>query len=475
MLNLPVHWSEGMFLRPQHFQAADRFWTELSGTSQRIDSPYAYGLYSVRLSQEALGNGQVELSEAVFRMRDGTVWSMEAGQGPDRLPLAAAFDKQSSVEVYLAVPRVVLGRRNVSPESTAEPVRYVTVEQTQQDESAGGDPQPLELLRPQFRLLLETDDLAGFEVLPIARVVRAGDARGVAALDENYIPPLLATSAWAELDRGLLRPLYDRMGQKMAVLAEQVRSRGLGLSSQEPGDLDRVLMLHALNEAQARYSTLVFAQGVHPFQMYAELTRIMGMLTIFLDERVNGEIKPYQHDDLGTIFRWVRDEIVRRLDALSEYVYETRFFTGAGKGMQVALDHKWLHRDWLWYVGVYTSDITPEMTITMMTSQKFAWKLASAAEVDRRFSIAAEGLEFKPLSQVPPPLPTRSGWVYFSVQKEGPAWQAVMSEQSLAMRFVVSAIANLNKLDSSRHVEFNLGQKTAKVEFCLFAVPKPGG
>src|SRR5688572_28048231 len=29
MKNLPVHWSEGMFLRPHHFQAADRHWAEM--------------------------------------------------------------------------------------------------------------------------------------------------------------------------------------------------------------------------------------------------------------------------------------------------------------------------------------------------------------------------------------------------------------------------------------------------------------
>ena len=54
MRNLPVHWSEGMFLRPQHFQAADRHWSELIATSDRWSNPYSYGVWHVEISREAL-------------------------------------------------------------------------------------------------------------------------------------------------------------------------------------------------------------------------------------------------------------------------------------------------------------------------------------------------------------------------------------------------------------------------------------
>ena len=50
MRNLPVHWAEGMFLRPQHLQASDRHFGELLRTSQALDSPYNYGVRAVELS-----------------------------------------------------------------------------------------------------------------------------------------------------------------------------------------------------------------------------------------------------------------------------------------------------------------------------------------------------------------------------------------------------------------------------------------
>ena len=37
MRNQPVYWYEGMFLRPQHFQAAERYWTEVNDVSEQLD------------------------------------------------------------------------------------------------------------------------------------------------------------------------------------------------------------------------------------------------------------------------------------------------------------------------------------------------------------------------------------------------------------------------------------------------------
>lgn len=63
MRNLPVNWCEGLFLRPHHFQAADRYWTEALTNSEGWDHAYHYGLRHIRISREAIGNAQVEISE----------------------------------------------------------------------------------------------------------------------------------------------------------------------------------------------------------------------------------------------------------------------------------------------------------------------------------------------------------------------------------------------------------------------------
>ena len=118
-----------------------------------------------------------------------------------------------------------------------------------QDESLGGNDQEIEFRTLNARLLLSTQELEGYEVLPIAQVQRAGEKEAAPELDLRYIPPLLAVDAWTPLREGIVRAIYDRVGKKNEVLTEQVVNRGIGLASQEPGDLDRLLMLTELNQA----------------------------------------------------------------------------------------------------------------------------------------------------------------------------------------------------------------------------------
>ena len=113
MQNAPVNWYEGLFLRPHHFQAADRYWAETLRASEQWDHPYNYGLLAIDFSREALGNQQFEVRLLKARMRDGTLVALEHGQEPDRVGLSEAFDKKEVVTVYLGVPKLKLGRPNV--------------------------------------------------------------------------------------------------------------------------------------------------------------------------------------------------------------------------------------------------------------------------------------------------------------------------------------------------------------------------
>ena len=192
MRHLPVHWSEGMFLRPHHFQAADRYWTELVQTSESWDHPYNYGLHRIDLSEEAIGNYQFQLNQCQARMKDGTIVSIEAGQEPDRVDLKGeiaglqgamanleeAFDKESVLQVYLAVPRMKLGNVNVAGSETINKNRFVARQTSYQDESAGGNDREVEHRQLNVRILLSTEDLTGYELLPIARIRAHRRARG---------------------------------------------------------------------------------------------------------------------------------------------------------------------------------------------------------------------------------------------------------------------------------------------------------
>jgi type VI secretion system protein ImpJ len=470
MHHLPVHWSEGLFLRPHHLQAAERHWAELIATSGHWSNHYHYGVHAIELSQEALANYQAQVNRLQVRMKDGTVVSLEAGREPDRVDLKEAFQKQAEVTVYLAIPKLVLGRANVTPRRTTE-ARYFESELSVPDESRGGNDQDVQFRELNARLLLSTDEMGGFETLPLMRIKRAGEGEAVPRLDDDYFPPVLNIQAWPPLGLGVVRAIYDVIGEKVEVLGDRAVNRGITLASQEPGDLEDLMMLLSLNQASGTLGCLSFATSVHPLWAYTELCRLVGQLSIFDETRRTPQIPAYDHDDLARIFKWVRVQIERLIGSRQRLEYEQRFFMGVERGMQVAIEPKWLHAGWNWYVGVNGAGITDREIRDLLRPGNLDWKMGSAPQVDLIFKHGIPGITLVDLPQPPRALPTRQGWVFYEVRRDNAAWKDVLATQSLAIRCKEELISNLATLKGQRKLEVSVQGRRSVLEIALFAVP----
>lgn len=492
MRHLPVHWSEGMFLRPHHFQAGDRYWSELTALQQAARDPCGYGIVTLEIDPTALANRQVEVRACRAVLPDGTVIWLEPGEEPDRISIDRAvgtFTKlkaalgdalaiADTVRVYLAVPRADPAGPNVSPPAAAERARYTAVRQSLQDETSGGNDQEVEFRRLNVRLLVSNQDLSGYELLPVAQIRRAGNREAAPEIDPDYFPPMLAIDAWGPLGRDIVRGVYDLLGRKLELLSEQAVSRQVGFSSSEPGDLDRLIMLSKILEAHAALGVVAFAAGTHPRTAYLELCRVAGQLAIFEPERRMPELPPYDHDDLAPIFREVKERIERMLSRVAALEYEQRYFSGTGPAsLGVTLDPKWLQTDWRWYVGVLREEISAEecdalLNVDGQRAARLDLKLGSARQVDHLFRMGVPGLKLIRMDRTPRALPEKGGWLYYQVGRESVAWSDVRDSQSLAMRLRDTNIVNGDGLVGSRRVEVLHDGSPVTLEFALFAVPQ---
>jgi type VI secretion system protein ImpJ len=350
--------------------------------------------------------------------------------------------------------------------------RFVTMRRPLQDESDGSNDQEIEFRQLNVRLLLSTQDLSGYELLPIAQIERSGDKESVPRLNREYIPPVTSIDAWPGLGRDIVRAIYDIVGRKIEVLSRQIVNRGVGLDSRHPGDLDRVLMLSELNEAYSVLAVLAFAQGVHPLTAYTELCRIVGRLSILGPERRAADIPAYDHEDLGRIFREVKERIERLIDSVRDYQFQQRFFVGVGMGMQVSLEPRWFHSDWEWFIGVRKGDLTYQECLDLLSPGQLDWKLGSSRQVEILFQRRAEGVQLTPLDRPIRVLPSSQDWLFFEVpRRDHPAWRDVQETQTLAMRLKDSLILNHDRLQGERQLVVNARGKRATLEFALFAVP----
>src|SRR5436190_4193156 len=120
MTSPTVHWHEGMFLRPHHFQTAERSWSRLVVDNSKWDHHYNWGLRAIELDLDALANYRCVVRTLQARLRDGTLVAIPEDGVLPAVELKTAFEKGSAVTVYLAVPVLNLGRANAATNGRAD-------------------------------------------------------------------------------------------------------------------------------------------------------------------------------------------------------------------------------------------------------------------------------------------------------------------------------------------------------------------
>lgn len=470
MTTRAVHWHEGMFLRPHHFQTASRHQEHIAHRGAKWDLHYNWGLRDIELDLDALSNYRLVIRSLQARLRDGTLVSIpEDGLLPN-LELKGPFEQTGSIMVYLAIPVLHLGRANAATSSASE-ARYVLDMQELEDENTGVNPQPIQVRLMNVKLLLGGEDQTGYEVLPIARIEKSPRAEATPQLDETYIPPVLAHDAWKPLGVGIVQAAFDRIGKKIELLASQIVTRGIGLDMSSGADAMLVAQLRELNETYSLLNCMAFAQGVHPLPMYMELCRAVGKLAIFSPTRRPPDLLQYDHDDLGSCFYRVKQHLDALLDLLVEPEYKERPFIGAGLRMQVALEPSWLESVWHLYIGVQSSLDTEELIRLLTKAGQLDMKVGSSDRVDSLYRLGQAGLRFTPSPRPPRALPVVQGQVYFQINRETQEaeWQGVKKSLALALRLNESLIAG--NIQGQRTLTIKVGGQTTTMQFTLYVVP----
>ena len=96
-----IIWSEGMFLRPQHFQQNDRYLEDLIESRCNPMRPYSWGISELQINLEALNLGKIEITKCKAILPDGTTVNIPSA---DRPPLPIEPDKNTKDEnIYLCL------------------------------------------------------------------------------------------------------------------------------------------------------------------------------------------------------------------------------------------------------------------------------------------------------------------------------------------------------------------------------------
>jgi type VI secretion system protein ImpJ len=454
-----VYWQDGMMMWPHHMQEEERLHVERVRVNHRLNVHHNWGIRQLELDTDRFKSGLLAVGSLQARLRDGTLVDVPAEGRLPTLDLNEVLAAHDPVTVYVAAAKLHANRPNVlaargAVAETAAPgappleTRYLAEEFEVADENTGEDLQPLSFRTLNLKLLTDSQDLAGYDVLPLGRFEKDPGANGLPRIDVNYIPPLLACDAWRPLGVDILQASFHHLSSRRDSLANRAITRGITFETNNPGDNVLLGRLGVLNEATAVLNTIAFATGVHPFTAYVEMCRLVGQLAVYTTARRAPNLPAYDHDDLGMCYYHVK----RQLDELDVDIapFEECGFVGAGLRMQVAMQAKWLEPAWQMFVGVQSPLPQTEVIRLLTKPGQLDMKIGSSDRVDQIFERGLKGLEFTHAVQPPRVLPSIQGLTYFQVNREAQKseWAEVQRSLALAIRvnqnrIVVGAGGNL--------------------------------
>ncbi|MBK7397223.1 MAG: type VI secretion system baseplate subunit TssK [Myxococcales bacterium] len=406
-------WQEGMVLTPQHLQFQDRYHEELLHERLRVLGDHGFGLGELDIDERALARGELRVRHARGLFPDGTF--VEVSEGGEVAVPPRALDAQtpSGTLVYLALPKGEAG--------PGAPARFVPEKMRIADFVTGESPIDVTWARPRVGLVLSTDALEGYDLLPLARIARAPGGEPVLAPD--YVPPLLHVRASALLLQQLRRVVHALRAGQTTLLEQRRRAPELD----GPAAL-RLLLLTLLGELGPRLADVVERPHVQPETAYEVLVELCGGLGAFDASLDPKALPPYRHGDLAGTFFPLVDGAVRTLGRLAAH----RF-------VQIPLQRpeQQLHYAELAEPAVFRHEFFLAATgldeATLREQLPRILKIACWDEMRDILHAATSGVRVAHEYRPPPVLPLRPGVVYFRIERAGTYWETIVRKGNMAI------------------------------------------
>lgn len=419
-----VIWSEGLFLKPQHFQQHDRYLEAFVEGRCRGLHNHSWGLTEFVLDADQLSVGKIAIARAKGVFPDGTPFDMP---DHDRPPPALDIDESvRDCRVHLALPVRHEGQAEVSGSDAEEGLtRYVAREVSASDVSDYGQGDAdMRVGTLRTRLLLDTDQRDDYVCLGVVHVVEAKADRSV-KIESSYVPPNLnvQTSPWLS---GFVSELNGLLHHRGEALGGRITGAGQG-GAAEVSDL---LMLQAINRYEPVVAHLASLNGLHPEALFRELISIAGDLCTFDTARRPGAFPPYDHDELTRCFEPVMNSLRRVLGTVIEERAVSIPLDEPRYGIRVGLVNDRTLLESADFVLAVRSAMPSEELRSMFPPQT---KIGSVEGIKQLVKSGVPGIPLQALPVAPRQLPFHADYVYFQLDRGSSFWADMATSGGIAI------------------------------------------
>ncbi len=423
--NNKVVWSEGMFLRPQHFQQHIRYVENLVESRCSALRPYSWGFTELKLDQKMLSMGKLSIASASGVFPDGTPFNIPHDDDPPT-PLNITEDIHDSM-VYLSLPTRRYGVVQVDESSEREVLaRYTPREYEVWDTSRGAEylaPVQVGVLRT--RLMSDKDIRDDYTCMGVARVVEAKVDQSV-VLNDAYIPSVLDCQAAPGL-AGFIKELLGLLQHRGEALAGRVSASGRGGAA----EIADFLMLQLVNRYMPVMNHLTRLRGLHPESFYRLALELAGELATFTrEEKRPGEYPVYRHEELQSCFIPLMRELRQSLSTVLEQNAVPIPLEIRKYGIRVAPINDRNLLDSASFVLAVSADIPTDELLRHFPAQV---KIGPVEKIRELVNVQLPGIKVRPLPVAPRQIPYHSGFVYFELDRTSEFWKQLKESGGFAM------------------------------------------
>jgi type VI secretion system protein ImpJ len=440
-----IYWHQGMFMQPQHFQLTDLHAQFRNKPLLESGLPHFWGVGGLDISQAAIANRTIEITRAQLLFPDRSYVEF-----PGNAVIAArSFDSawtetDKPLTVYLGLKKLSIQEKNVTLAdglpAAAVATRYISLGSPPEvpDLYSEGPAAQVRTLQHVIRIFFdgEIEDLGDYDLIPIARLARDGDA---VRFSGDFIAPCYALGA-SETLALTIRDIRDELAGRARQLQEYKSAGDTPKTDLDPGYLTFLLALRSLNRASPYLFHLLETPQTHPWLVYGALRQLVGELSSFslrfnmLGESEDGSpgLPPYDHANLGHCFTRVRAIISSLLNEITigpEYLAILEYESGVYAG---DLPRAFFDRRNRFYLVMRTAHDPNRVVDSVLRDAR----LAAADDIPGLVGHALPGLELIHMTTAPQGLPRRASSYYFRIEQISQLWDAVEQQGRIALQWL---------------------------------------
>ncbi|MDR1986066.1 MAG: type VI secretion system baseplate subunit TssK [Treponema sp.] len=443
-----LHWNDGQFLQPHHFQYQQRIVSGYIRLNRSFSLPFAYGLLDFELDLDALKGGRVAVKRFSAVMADGLELSMPGNCILKPLDLSDALkENPTSLTVYVASPYWSEFEANLAGEETPKEKKlYLTQRKRVRDENSGDNEITLITRRINVRLVTDREDTKDMQLLPVLKlsVLIQEINQPLINVDEKYLPPFMMLTVADPLFNMATSLMLDIRRCKDKLQNTLTASRGGDESFSRTDVLDdarSLLLLRTLNFYNIRLTSLLVDGFISPFTLYLELASFLSELLGINPKNEIREIKRYDHDD--------------RLPVFTELFKDIRsFIQSEGGAGYIKLNFVAVEGGDYFFVAIKTEDIANvnEIYLAVRTSAETKEVIRVLEQGDtfklinpRAKSLRIRGMKLSWMRYPPRFLPALDGtlWFRLDLAESSKVWRDMCEEKGMVIDYVRERLPDL--------------------------------